>query len=148
MKGEKARLRQEIEEYAELTGRLSRLLTLTANALKGEPADNVWHDWSDLPAVAVELVGRVEEQAVRLEQLDQYASVSRGPTDNETLLRRTLRRQGLDRDAVDSVIALASAPFFPGEPTAHEAQSAAPEKRIPYRGHVPPLTREESGDGD
>lgn len=45
------RYRDEIEEYASLTGRLSRLLTLTANALKGEPDERTWHDWSDLPAV-------------------------------------------------------------------------------------------------
>lgn len=50
--GAHTRLRGEIEEYANLTGRQARLLTLTANALKGEPPDNMWHDWSDLPAVA------------------------------------------------------------------------------------------------
>lgn len=51
-----ARLREDNSEYADLLGRLSLILTRTANALKGQPAPNAMHDWSDLPAVAAELV--------------------------------------------------------------------------------------------
>lgn len=50
------RLWRETEEYADLTGRMGRLLTLTANALKGEPPELTMHDWSDLPDVAGRLV--------------------------------------------------------------------------------------------
>lgn len=60
MTAEEDRLRQEVEEYADLTGRMSRLLTLTANALKGEPDELKWHDWSDLPVVAAELVAQLQ----------------------------------------------------------------------------------------
>ncbi len=49
------RLTEETHEYEQLTGRMSMLLTATANALKGEPAELHLHDWSDLPAVAKRL---------------------------------------------------------------------------------------------
>lgn len=47
-----ARLRQEVEEYASLTGRLARLLTGVADALNGEAPELVLWDWSNLPALA------------------------------------------------------------------------------------------------
>lgn len=61
------RLRDENYEYMLLTGRLGYLLTLTANALKGEPPALVWHDWSDLPKVALALVERCERLERALE---------------------------------------------------------------------------------
>jgi hypothetical protein len=54
------RYREEIREYQWLTGRLTLLLTMTANALKGEPDELHLHDWSDLPAVARRLVANAE----------------------------------------------------------------------------------------
>lgn len=55
-------LRQEVERLREtehetdwLNGRMSHLLTATANALKGEPGPLSLHDWSDLPVVAARL---------------------------------------------------------------------------------------------
>ena len=48
-------VRGELEISDHNTNRMSELLTQTANALKGPPPDLVWHDWSDLPAVATEL---------------------------------------------------------------------------------------------
>jgi hypothetical protein len=39
-------------EYAELLGRLSSILTRTAQGLKGRPPELTWHDWSDLPELA------------------------------------------------------------------------------------------------
>lgn len=50
---EVVRLRESEAEYEELCNRLSQLLTETAEALKGPPPPNVWHDWSDLPGVAL-----------------------------------------------------------------------------------------------
>lgn len=52
--------RDEVDEYAQLTDRLSFLLTGTANALKGDPGPLTLHDWSDLPAVAAGLVARLQ----------------------------------------------------------------------------------------
>jgi hypothetical protein len=53
-----ARLREEAAEYEQLTGRISMLLTATANALKGNPSKGMLHDWSDLPWVARAMVRR------------------------------------------------------------------------------------------
>jgi HAMP domain-containing protein len=49
-------LREETEEYDLLTTRQAKLLTDTANALKGDPPPLVIHDWATLPAVAAEVV--------------------------------------------------------------------------------------------
>jgi hypothetical protein len=46
------RLRAVLRDEQALRERLSQLLTETAAALKGEPADNKMHDWSNLPLVA------------------------------------------------------------------------------------------------
>ncbi len=46
------RLRQEIAELEQINGKLARILTETADALKGDPGPLHLHDWSDLPAVA------------------------------------------------------------------------------------------------
>lgn len=56
------RLRGELQESDQLRERMSRLLTETAAALKGEPPPLVLHDWSDLPAVAVALRAKVAEE--------------------------------------------------------------------------------------
>jgi len=50
----------EVDEYAELLDRLSKLLTDTANALKGDPGPLKLHDWSDLPKVAQRLVDQLD----------------------------------------------------------------------------------------
>lgn len=47
-----AEQQQLAEEYHQLVTRLGNLLTGVANALKGDPDELAWHDWSDLPAVA------------------------------------------------------------------------------------------------
>lgn len=52
--------REEEQEYAWLLGRMSMLLTSTANALKGPPADLHLHDWSDLPDRARHLVALLD----------------------------------------------------------------------------------------
>lgn len=56
----KRNLREELREYEWLTGRLSFLLTATANALKGSPPKNMLHDWSDLPFLVKTLHRRAE----------------------------------------------------------------------------------------
>ncbi len=50
-------------EETALRERLSTLLEKTAAGLKGPPADNVMHDWADLPKVARDL--RLEVEALR-----------------------------------------------------------------------------------
>jgi hypothetical protein len=55
-------LTEECEEYSQLTDRLTRLLTQTANALKGDPGPLTLHDWSDLPVVAGDLRERLTEE--------------------------------------------------------------------------------------
>lgn len=50
------RMRQDGHDQDRINGRMMSLLTLTANALKGEPDELMWHDWSDLPYVARALV--------------------------------------------------------------------------------------------
>lgn len=41
-----------IAEYDQINSRMDYLLTATADALKGKPAELHKHDWSDLPRVA------------------------------------------------------------------------------------------------
>lgn len=53
--------RQEIEEYAVLTDRLGELLTGVACALKGPPKPLHMHDFSDLPALAAQLMVELKE---------------------------------------------------------------------------------------
>lgn len=52
LQDERDELKTDNDEYSELLDRLSKLLTNTANALKGAPGPLILHDWSDLPAVA------------------------------------------------------------------------------------------------
>lgn len=51
---------EDQHELDQLLGRMSGLLHRTANALKGEPDELTWHDWSDLPAVAKALVQELD----------------------------------------------------------------------------------------
>ena len=44
------------EENHSLISKMSEILSRTAEALKGPPPSNTWHDWSDLPDVAMSLV--------------------------------------------------------------------------------------------
>lgn len=53
--------REEIDEYHQLTTRLSDLLTGVANVLKGPPPDLTWWDWSDLPAVSTRLIDALND---------------------------------------------------------------------------------------
>lgn len=66
--------RHQLDEDDQLRTRLSTLLTGTANALKGEPPDLVWHDWSDLPAVAAKTVARLERTQAWLERFKGVAA--------------------------------------------------------------------------
>lgn len=52
---ENTRLREDCEDQGDLIGRLSKLLTATANALKGDPPSLTLHDWYDLPQRATVL---------------------------------------------------------------------------------------------
>lgn len=65
LEADNARLRQEVEEYASLTGRMSRLLEATATALKGDPGPLRLHDWSDLPMVAALSAAEARRRAPR-----------------------------------------------------------------------------------
>ena len=57
------RLREDNNEFAMINGMMQRLLHMTANALKGDPPENVWHDWSDLPKVALATVAEMGKAA-------------------------------------------------------------------------------------
>lgn len=62
LRRDEARLRRELSETDELRERLAGLLDGVANALKGEPAELIWHSWHDLPEVAAELMRKLEER--------------------------------------------------------------------------------------
>jgi hypothetical protein len=49
------RLHADLAESDEIREKLGRLLTRTAAALKGEPPEDVWHSWHDLPELAAQL---------------------------------------------------------------------------------------------
>lgn len=70
-----AELEGDTDEYDTLLTRLRELLTGVANALKGEPPANVWHDWSDLPAVAGERMARIDQLERLLHDLAAMDSV-------------------------------------------------------------------------
>lgn len=61
---EDARHCEENGEYETLLGRLSRLLTGTANGLKGDPGPLRLHDWSDLPKWAQTHAQALDDVAV------------------------------------------------------------------------------------
>lgn len=44
---------ETLDELHQLNGKMSMILTKTANALKGAPGELMSHDWSDLPRAAV-----------------------------------------------------------------------------------------------
>lgn len=69
--------RRSIDEYDELLTRLQALLTGTANALKGEPPELTWHDWSDLPEVARATVADRD----RLQEIVNGLTVPEHPVD-------------------------------------------------------------------
>ena len=62
---------QELDELTAQRDQLADILTRTANALKGEPAELTQHSWHDLPEVAQKLkVAQQEPVAWRLKDVD------------------------------------------------------------------------------
>lgn len=55
--------RLEAQEMEQLIGRLSTLLTMTANVLNGPPPKNGIHDWSTVPYLAMAWRGRLKRLA-------------------------------------------------------------------------------------
>jgi hypothetical protein len=64
----RAQLQKDSDESDALLGRLSTILTATANALKGEPAPLSQHSWHDLAEVATQLRKPQPETAWLIEQ--------------------------------------------------------------------------------
>lgn len=62
LRAELVRMREELDEGRQLRDRMGRLLTGVANALKGDPPPQVWHDWSDLPDVAKKTAAAAAEK--------------------------------------------------------------------------------------
>lgn len=60
---EEKELREDLEEERALRERLAKLLEGVALGLKGPPPENVWHDWSGLPALAKKARAALEEIA-------------------------------------------------------------------------------------
>jgi len=71
-----AEARLHIDEADHLRERMDELLTKTAAALKGEPAELTMHDWSDLPAVAARMVTREADAIAREEAAAKMLSAS------------------------------------------------------------------------
>ncbi|GGJ59119.1 hypothetical protein [Glutamicibacter ardleyensis] len=63
------------EELHEINTRLARILTDTANALKGEPEPHVMHSWHDLAEVAKRAVDGLKEQT-DVQSVDNYLAVA------------------------------------------------------------------------
>jgi len=61
-------LEADVAELESLREKMSSLLTRTANALKGEPDELKWHDWSDLPTVAARLTAERDEALQHIEK--------------------------------------------------------------------------------
>ena len=64
-----AELRNELHESDLLRERMDRLLTRTACALKGDPAELSMHSWHDLPEVAERLKSQRDELLAALESI-------------------------------------------------------------------------------
>ena len=67
LQAEVERLRADLMESDEIREKLRHLLTRTAKALKGEPPEDVWHSWHDLPeraALATRLADDVAESVI------------------------------------------------------------------------------------
>jgi len=71
--------RHQLDEGDQLRTRLSTLLTGTANALKGPPPDLVWHDWSDLPAVAAKTVEALAAAQAQAKELGKVVDMLQHP---------------------------------------------------------------------
>lgn len=67
---ERDRLRTDVDEYDDLLLKLSRILTGTADALKGEPGPLRMHDWSDLAVVAAGVMGERNRQQHQRQIID------------------------------------------------------------------------------
>lgn len=63
------------EELHEINTRLARILTDTADALKGEPDPQTSHSWHDLAEVAKRAVDGLKEQT-DLQSVDNYLAVA------------------------------------------------------------------------
>jgi len=85
-------LKINLDEERRLREKLASLLEQTANALKGQPKPLYWHDWSDLPKVAIQLkedldlhkkirsaqadmIGRLLEKRNYLKALEEFKDV-------------------------------------------------------------------------
>lgn len=64
-----------VEELHEINTRLARILTDTANALKGEPDPLTSHSWHDLAEVAKRAVDGLKEQT-DVQSVDNYLAVA------------------------------------------------------------------------
>lgn len=97
------------EELHEINTRLARILTDTANALKGEPEPHVMHSWHDLADVAKRAVDGLKEQT-DVQSVDNYLAaaqpVAQKITDVEWQAFQAIPDQGYShRSWVDARIA-------------------------------------------
>lgn len=76
--------RHQLDEDDRLRTQMLTLLTGTANALKGPPPDLVWHDWSDLPTVAEDLVRRLVEAQAEAKELGKVVDMLQHPPASES----------------------------------------------------------------
>lgn len=74
------------EELHEINTRLARILTDTANALKGEPEPLTSHSWHDLAEVAKRAVDGLREQ-VDAQSVDNHLAVAQPVVNSEEHLR-------------------------------------------------------------
>lgn len=74
-----------VEELHEINTRLARILTDTANALKGEPDPLTSHSWHDLAEVAKRAVDGLKEQT-DVQSVDNYLAVAQPVVNSDTEL--------------------------------------------------------------
>lgn len=71
----------EVAECDRISDRMRELLTETAAALKGPPGELMMHDWSDLPAKAVELKAERDQALARVGWAENWNEEARRERD-------------------------------------------------------------------
>lgn len=127
-------LRDELAEDEALRNRMGDILTLTVNALKGEPDPRSLHDWATLPEVARTLVSEMAEcRALVQLHMDDSAVNAREADDLRAKLAQAQMEGGVWRCSCCGELRDESASWrWNGERWEHQCAES-----LPQAGHMP-----------